>query len=160
MHGYGIKQILRGDGLDFWFPVEDASIYSALRTLLKQGLVRRAGTGRHGARPRHELYAITPAGRREYRRLLPVALAGLSPPEGAINAALAAEHDFEPDGLPATLRLREQAIAGRLETLESVARATPSALMVERERALLQAELRWCRSALALSAPPRKGGEL
>jgi len=148
MHGYGIKRILTGDGLNFWFPVEDASIYSALRTLLKQGLVRSAGKGRHGARPRHERFAITPAGRREYGRLLPLALAGVSPPEGAVNAALAAEHDFPQGGVDAALRQREQVVAARLQMLDAAARATPSALMVERERALLQAELQWCRSAL------------
>jgi DNA-binding PadR family transcriptional regulator len=157
MHGYGIKRILTGDGLNFWFPVEDASIYSALRTLLKQGLVRSAGKGRHGARPRHERFAITPAGRREYRRMLPLALGNVSPPEGAVNAALAAEHDFAEGGFCAALQQREQAVVARLKSLEASARATPSALMVERERALLQAELQWCRSAV-VSAPSHKGG--
>jgi len=159
MHGYGIKRILTGDGLDFWFPFEDASIYSALRTLLKQGLVRSAGTGRHGARPRYERFAITPAGRREYRRLLLLALGGLAGPDSAVNAALAAEHDFDPGAMAAALRLREQQVQARLHMLEAARKATPSRLMVERERALLKAELQWCRAALAVSAPSRKGGE-
>ena len=36
LHGYRIKRALDDEGLAFWFPVEFASIYSLLRTLVKQ----------------------------------------------------------------------------------------------------------------------------
>ena len=40
MHGYRIAKILSAPALAYWFHVEDASIYSMLRTLVKTGLAR------------------------------------------------------------------------------------------------------------------------
>ena len=63
MHGYRIKKILCAPELAFWFRLEDASIYSMLRSLVKQGLARPSGDEEGENRQTRSLYAITPDGR-------------------------------------------------------------------------------------------------
>lgn len=148
LHGYRIKKILGDPSLGFWFPVEDASIYSMLRSLEKAGLAREAGQEREGKRPNRVLYAITRSGRRALRERLQEAwLATRRGPE-AISAALAAADEFEDAEIAELLRDRLAAVAGRREELRRVAPGAPSRLLARREQALLEAELRWLRREL------------
>ena len=149
LHGYRIKKILSDPSLGFWFPVEDASIYSMLRTLEKEGLAREAAQERVGKRPSRVLYAITRPGRRVLRERLQEAwLVTRRGPE-VINAALAAADEFEDAEVAELLRDRLAAVARRREELRGVALGSPSRLLARREQALLEAELRWLRREVA-----------
>jgi DNA-binding PadR family transcriptional regulator len=147
-HGYSIKRALRGAGMAYWFPIDDASIYTALRTLVAQGWAAELAPERDGARPPRTRYAITRAGRVEYARLLAQALAQPETPHGLFPIALAAKADLDADVFRAGLDARLSALQDRLAHIKQHARDVPSALIVDRERALLNAEITWCRSVL------------
>jgi DNA-binding PadR family transcriptional regulator len=151
-HGYGIARTLRGEGMAYWFPIDDASIYAALRTLVAQGWARALRIERAGKRPARTRYAITPTGRVEYTRLLTHALTQPEPPHGLLPIALAAQPDLGAAAFAAGLAERAAALEARLTLLDAQQRAVPAALMLSRERALIHAELDWCRMALEHSA--------
>ena len=75
MHGYEIKKSLSDAGMRFWFGLEDASIYSVLRTLAKHGYAVASAPEQQGNRPARTRYEITTEGRRHYRQLLEQAYA-------------------------------------------------------------------------------------
>ncbi|WP_084959590.1 PadR family transcriptional regulator [Thermoactinospora rubra] len=83
MHGYEITQLVAENELDRWAPVLPGSIYHALTTLERDGLVRAEAEERTGDR-RRRIYAITPAGRTELEGLLLDVLA--QPPHGLQSA--------------------------------------------------------------------------
>jgi DNA-binding PadR family transcriptional regulator len=147
-HGYSIKRALRGPAMAYWFPIDDASIYNALRTLVAQGWATEQATERDGARPPRTRYAITRAGRAEYARLLTQALAQPETPHGLFPIALAARADLDNTTFQDGLVTRVAALESRLAHIAEHARDTPSALLVDRERALLTAEIAWCRGVL------------
>lgn len=143
LHGYRIKRALDDEGLSFWFPVEFASIYSVLRTLVKNGHAEEHGSQQEGARPERTLYAITRSGRAHYRELLERAWAEPDPPAERVQLALAALPDLPPERLAAALHARKQALVERLAQCEALQRAAPHPAMVQRTRALALAELDW-----------------
>lgn len=146
LHGYRIKRALEGDGLAFWFPVEFASIYSLLRTLVKQGHAEELGLEQEGARPERMLYRISRKGRVHYRTLLERAWSELDPPGERLLVALAALPDLPADRIEAALRARKRALTDRVAQCKAVARAAPEPAMVARTLSLTRADLKWLES--------------
>jgi DNA-binding PadR family transcriptional regulator len=133
-YGYEITKGLSDSGMRFWFAVEEASIYSVLRTLTRNGhaveqAVERADTGRPRVR-----YALTPAGRDHYTDLLRTAL------------SQAAGGDLDEVEVDELLDRRAGALTELRDQLEGQARSAPAAGIVDRRRALLDAELAWLRA--------------
>lgn len=152
-HGYGIRQGLTG--LETWFPIEDASIYSMLRSLQSSGLIKKLGTEKEGKRPTRTRYSITSAGRKEYQTQLRQALETLEPPDGLISLALAANTDLPEASFLEGLKARAMALETKLNVITQQARASPSVWMVERELVITRAELDWCKNLIAeLGANP------
>jgi DNA-binding PadR family transcriptional regulator len=145
MHGYRIKRILDDEGLRFWFPVEYASIYSVLRTLVGEGHVRVVALEREGQRPERTRYAITKAGRSHYADLLAAAWREPRSPAEPIQLALAAASDLDERRLVESLEQRIASLEARLTKLASLARSAPARAMVDRQLALTTAELAWAR---------------
>lgn len=143
LHGYRIKRSLDDAGLSFWFPVELASIYSVLRTLVKHGFAEAQDAEQEGARPERVRYAITRSGRAHYRELLERAWAELESPAERVQLALAALPDLPQPQLAAALHARKQALVERLAHCAALQRSAPHPAMVERTRAIAQAELAW-----------------
>jgi DNA-binding PadR family transcriptional regulator len=143
MYGYEIKKSLSDPGFAFWFPVEDASIYSALRTLAKHGYAVEAAVEQPGARPRRTRYAITAEGRRLYHRLLAEALATPVLSVGLVDVALAAGGDLDPTEIGVALSARAKALAELREDIEGARRAAPHPAIVDRNLGIVEAELRW-----------------
>src|SRR5262245_661179 len=145
-----------------WFPIHAASIYSMLRPLRKEGLVREGTTDRGSARPLRTPHAITKAGREELRRLLRRAWTELPAPGDAFHVALMSTAELDPDELASLLAARRTALVGRLAALEHDARALPSAGLASLERVRAQAEARWLDGLssrdLAPVSKPRGGG--
>ena len=145
-HGYDIKRILGDASLGFWFALEDAAIYSCLRTLVKHGYARVAGTGREGKRPPKTTYAITREGREHLRDLLRRAWVELPSAAEPIHLALAAESELPAHEIADLRRERGRRLRARLSGLDDKAeRAAPAREMATRLRALAEAELRWLR---------------
>jgi DNA-binding PadR family transcriptional regulator len=155
LHGYRIKKILDDDGLRFWFPVEYASIYAVLRSLVRGGHVEPVAVEREGQRPERTRYAITADGRRHLSELLERAWRELPAIGDPLGLALAARSDLEDESrVPELLAARRDALRERLATLDAQARSAPAAEMVTRQRALAEAELSWTDDLLT-----REGGE-
>ena len=143
LHGYRIQKILGDPGLSFWFRIEDASIYSMLRSLVKGGFARVLGEERKGQGPSRTVYRITPAGRKELRRLLDSAWRMLEPSRELFCAGLAVADELEAEEIRLLLAEREEALQRRRTRLDRVARSAPSGLLARREAALLDAEIAW-----------------
>ena len=141
--GYEIKKALTDDGMRFWFGLEDGSIYSVLRTLTKHGHAEIVATEQHGNRPTRTRYRITAAGRRHYRELLVEALATPALPVAAIDVALAAGGDLDPTVVGEALATRTKALHELLADAEAHRNASPASIIVDRNVALLSAELDW-----------------
>lgn len=69
-HGYEVRRELLSWHLEPVTNVGSGSIYSALRTLEKDGAIRSVGQHRQGGRPARTPYEITPMGEREFQGLL------------------------------------------------------------------------------------------
>ncbi len=143
LHGYRIQKILGAPQLAFWFRIEDASIYSMLRTLTKHGFARAEEDRRDGGGPQRTVYGITPAGRRELRRCLEATWRSLSGGRSPFLAALAAIDEFEAREIDALMNARKAALEGRRAELLGVERSAPSGLLARREAAMLDAEISW-----------------
>ncbi len=154
LHGYRIKKILDEPSLRFWFPIELASIYSILRSLVKAGYVETVAVERQGQRPERTRYAITREGRRHLAELLERAWRGLPSPADPFALALAARSDLDDERrVPELLRERIAALRERLLALDELERSAPAPEMAERQRALTRAELEWAQDLLE-----REGG--
>jgi DNA-binding PadR family transcriptional regulator len=149
LHGYRIKKILDDEGLRFWFPVEYASIYAVLRTLVRGGYVESVAVEREGQRPERTRYAITAAGRSHLAGLLERAWQELPPVGDPFALALAARSDLPDERkVPTLLTARLQALRERLARLNALERAAPAPEMVQRQRALAEAEAAWVEAQL------------
>jgi DNA-binding PadR family transcriptional regulator len=153
-HGYRIKKILEEETLRFWFPLEYGSIYAVLRSLVRGGYVEAVAVEREGQRPERTRYAITRSGRRHLEELLRRAWRELRSPAEPIQLALAAQPELEEAEAEELLGERVDALRERLRLLDELARSAPAREMVDRQRALTRAELRW---AERLVGTKRKG---
>jgi DNA-binding PadR family transcriptional regulator len=155
-HGYGLKKILEEETLRFWFPVEYGSIYAVLRSLVSGGYVEAVAVEREGQRPERTRYAITEAGRRHLEDLLRRSWRELRSPAEPIQLALAARPELEEEEVHALLGERAEALRTRLRQLDELARSAPAPEMVDRQRALTKAELKWAEALLRETAPPNR----
>jgi DNA-binding PadR family transcriptional regulator len=167
-HGYSIQRHLEESRVDTWADVRPGSIYQALKQLETEGLVEMRETAQTGHRVR-AVYAITEAGRAEFRRLL---LHVLEQPPRAfpsrLYTALTFLHVLAPDDALSAI----EALIPRLEaTIESwalgetikadaFAMPEPVRAVFANGRDHLEADLRLVRrlSAHLRSALPRTNG--
>lgn len=158
LHGYRIKKILDDESLRFWFPVEYASIYAVLRSLVRGGYVKTAAVEKEGQRPERTRYAITPEGRRHFSELLERAWRELPAVGDPLGLAIAARSDLEDESrVPELLSERRDALRDRLERLDASARSAPASEMVDRRRVLTEAELEWTENLLAKEGGSTRG---
>ena len=155
LHGYRIRKILAAPALAFWFRIEDAAIYSMLRSFVRQGLAREDGQERDGRRPSRTVFRITRPGRAALRQALIDAWQVVARDREPVCAALAAADEFEPDELRSLLCRRRAALSERQDTLKAVAAGAPSGLLSRREAALLAAEIAWIDTELSRSTARR-----
>ncbi|APB00689.1 PadR family transcriptional regulator [Nocardia seriolae] len=74
VHGYDVRRELLSWDADNWANVKPGSIYSALNTLERDGLISVEGVGQEGARPERRTYRLTPEGEKEFGEMLRVSL--------------------------------------------------------------------------------------
>jgi DNA-binding PadR family transcriptional regulator len=70
VHGYDVRRELMSWHAEEWASVAPGSIYSALKSLTKEGLIEVVGTGAVGNRPERTSYRLTTRGDQEFRELL------------------------------------------------------------------------------------------
>jgi DNA-binding PadR family transcriptional regulator len=143
LHGYRIKRILDDESFRYWFPLEFASIYSVLRTLVSSGHIKVVAVERDGRRPQRTRYAITRTGRAHLQDLLVLAWRELPSPADPFQLALAARSELTEEQIDELLEARIVALRNRCAALERLVRSAPATEMVTRQLSLNEAELRW-----------------
>lgn len=70
VHGYDVRRELLSWNVEQWANVAPGSVYSALKTLERDGLVEVAATDQRGGRPERTLYQVTPEGDKQFGMML------------------------------------------------------------------------------------------
>ncbi|MFK3836009.1 PadR family transcriptional regulator [Microbacterium sp. NPDC087868] len=149
MHPYEMVRLLRSRQDDRLLTITNGTLYHTVARLQKTGLIDEIGIDRDGNRPERTTYTLTDAGRDTViawvRRELP-----RTESETDFRIALAEAHNLERDDVTALLRERRSAlvdshVAHRDGLRAAHERGTPAQVLVEIERqeALLEAEVRW-----------------
>jgi len=70
VHGYLVRRELLSWNVDHWAHLNPGSIYHALRSLARDGLLEEVGTEAEGGRPARTSYRLTPDGDAAFLQLL------------------------------------------------------------------------------------------
>lgn len=150
VHGYEVRRELITWHAEEWANVAPGSIYSALKTLTKEGLVEVAGTDREGTRPDRTTYKLTPQGEHRMNELLRDTLWQVNTLVDPLVAAISLMSFLDRGELVAALEGRAAKIAGMVEhanralalidDVETPAHVKP---MMELMNARLISELEW-----------------
>ncbi|MFI9379610.1 PadR family transcriptional regulator [Kutzneria sp. NPDC052558] len=149
MHGYAIRQAAQLDRTELWTDVKPGSLYSVLKRMADEGLVRVARTERDGNPPERTVFEITEAGRAELVRQRDAALLDVRLRPDPVDLALQFTPDLSPDRLTTLFTVRRQAVAEQLAQFrrEQVTAAPDltglEPLIFEHCVARLEAELAW-----------------
>ncbi|MEV6767925.1 PadR family transcriptional regulator [Nocardia sp. NPDC051030] len=74
VHGYDVRRELLSWHADDWANVKPGSVYGALNTLQRDGLISVEEVGQDGARPERTTYRLTAEGEKEFGEMLREAL--------------------------------------------------------------------------------------
>ena len=152
MHPYRMQQMIKERGQDQLVNVAQRnSVYQSLDRLVRDGLVRPAGTARDGGRPERTVYEITPEGAATLRRWVIDMLPAPAREFPEFPAALAFAVILAPDEVRSLLAQRMAAQQERLDTITGQAPpGLPRIFLIEDEyrAALLTAEIAWLRNVL------------
>ena len=154
MHPYEMVRLLRARHDDRLITVTNGTLYHTVARLQRAGLLDEVGTDREGNRPERTTYTLTEAGREAVvagvRRSLP-----RIDREPDARVALAESHNLDRDDAVALLQERREALAASYVLHHDGLAAArtkgvpPQVLVeIERQEALLDAELRWLDSLL------------
>jgi DNA-binding PadR family transcriptional regulator len=152
MHPYRMQQVIKERGQDQLVNVAQRnSVYQALDRLVRDGLVRPAGTTRDGGRPERTTYEITDAGAVTLRRWVTAMLPAPAREFPEFPAALAFVAILAPAELRDLLARRIDEQEKRLAAIEG--QAPPGLARVfliedEYRIAMLRAELSWLRAVV------------
>ncbi len=155
MHPYEMVRLLRVRHDDRLLTITNGTLYHTVARLQKAGLLAEVGIDREGNRPERTTYTLTDAGRDAVLAWLRRELPRVDR-ETEFRVALAESHNLERDDVVPLLRERRDALvvshALHRDGLRAAHdRGTPPQVLVEVERqeALLAAELRWLDTLLA-----------
>ena len=154
MHPYEMARLLRLRRDDRLMKVTNGTLYHSVARLLEQGLIAEVGVDREGNRPERTTYTVTPAGSEVVldwvRRELPSAERSTK-----FRVALAEAHNLDRQEVIDLLRIRQVALEEEhalhaFGISDALTRGVPLQFLleIERQQALLDAELRWMRSLI------------
>jgi DNA-binding PadR family transcriptional regulator len=83
VHGYLVRRELMSWHADEWAHLNPGSIYNALRTMARDGILEEVGTETEGGRPARTTYRLTAKGEAEFLSLLREGLLNIAPYEPA-----------------------------------------------------------------------------
>jgi len=153
MHPYRMQQVIKERGQDQLVNVAQRnSVYQALDRLMRDGLVRAAGTTREAGRPERTVYEITDEGTATMHRWLTGMLPAPAREFPEFPAALAFLAVLAPARVRELLGRRIEAQQARLTDLRGQAPpGLPRLFLLEDEyrAAMLAAELAWLREVTA-----------
>lgn len=117
VHGYDVRRELMTWRLEEWTNVKTGSIYSALRTLEKDGLVEVTGRLRGDGRPERTEYVLTAEGDKEFNVLLREAWWRVQRPAEPLVPALCLMLNLPREELISAVRSRASQLEGQIEEL-------------------------------------------
>lgn len=154
MHPYEMVRLMRARHDDRLLTITNGTLYHTVSRLHRSGLIDELGIDREGNRPERTTYALTDAGRDAVVTWVRRELPRIDRPAD-FRIALAEAHNLEHLDVIELLRLRRVALlddhARHRDGLQKAReKAVPEQVLVEIERqeALLEAELRWLDSLL------------
>lgn len=150
-HGYQVRRELLGWRADTWAKIAPGSIYQALRTLSKHGLLEPVGTEAGERGPERTVYRMTPDGETEFFHLLRVAITDPGAGPESLNAAFAFLNLLTRAELPDLFGYRVRELRARLTTTGPdegsplIKKGTPPQIadLGRLYGAQLQAEIEW-----------------
>jgi DNA-binding PadR family transcriptional regulator len=154
MHPYEMVRLMRARHDDRLITITNGTLYHTVSRLHRAGLIDELGIDRDGNRPERTTYALTDAGREAVVAWVQRELPRIDRPAD-FRIALAEAHNLERPEAMELLRTRRAALVeDHARHLDGLAQArqknVPEQVLVEIERqeALLDAELRWLDSLL------------
>ncbi|WP_136056738.1 PadR family transcriptional regulator [Microbacterium sp. K24] len=155
MHPYEMVRLLRVRHDDRLLTITNGTLYHTVARLQRSGLIDEVGIDREGNRPERTTYTLTDAGRDAVIAWVQRELPKVDRP-AEFRIALAEAHNLERDDTVELLRARRAALVDdhvlhRDGLRKATAKGVPAQVLVEIERqeALLEAELRWLDTLLA-----------
>ncbi|PXX64236.1 DNA-binding PadR family transcriptional regulator [Nocardia tenerifensis] len=106
VHGYDVRRELLSWHAEDWANVKPGSIYGALNTLQRDGLIAVEGVGQEGARPERTTYRLTPEGEKEFGEMLRESLFSAEQPKNPYFAAVSLFPAAPKEDVVAALRSR------------------------------------------------------
>ena len=156
VHGYDVRRELRSWRAETWANVAPGSIYNALKSMARDGLVEVVGTDQVGGRPERTSYRLTAEGEREFGRLVREAFWAVAPSVDPLMPALSFIWTLRREEAIAALEHRIQALRGEAERarLEIARLDDPHsrdqvALMLDLAARRATAELPWAEELVA-----------
>lgn len=119
VHGYDLRRGILSWGAEEWANVAPGSIYNALKTLVREGLLEVVGTDRQGARPERTMYQLTAEGEKEFQQLLRENLWRSRSPNHPLHVGLAFFPLFPRDELAAAMRDRADELQAQVADCHS-----------------------------------------
>lgn len=161
VHGYALRRELTRWRVDAWTSLRPGSIYHALSSMARQGLLEALDEPdeRAGPRPARIRYRLTPAGELEYQRLLHHQWWSYRPLHDPFLVPLACVGDLPPAEAGAGLRHRAEVLRHSRDQLRDLmngdersatvrrpagGEATQVAAIYELVIARADAEIAWC----------------
>ncbi|HUJ61606.1 MAG TPA: PadR family transcriptional regulator [Kofleriaceae bacterium] len=150
IHGYEVRRELHTWRAEEWASVGPGSIYNALKSLTREGLLEVVGTKQVGGRPERTIYKITRAGDELLRTMLDEAWWEVRPLVDPLLAALSLLTLLPRDRVLAALEHRATVVRAMANQLDYFAASHDSSEnpdhvqeMMRLMRARLEAELPW-----------------
>jgi DNA-binding PadR family transcriptional regulator len=156
VHGYDVRRELVSWHVEEWASLAPGSIYNALKTLTKEGMIETAGTGQVGGRPERTLYKITPRGEQELSEILRDQLWTPRMPVDPLIAVVSLMGFLKRDELIAALEARASMITGNIshasfaiDAIDDVETPAHVKEMLRLINARVAAELAWSKAFIA-----------
>lgn len=154
MHPYEMIRLMRQRHDDRLAPITNGTVYHTVGRLQKLGLLAEIGVDRDGNRPERTTYALTDEGRALVPEWVRRELPRVDRPE-QFRIALAESHNLDRSEVLELLQqrrvaLRDQFTYHRDGRNQASERAVPAQYLIEieREAALIEADLRWLDSLI------------
>lgn len=153
VHGYDVRRELVSWHVEEWASLAPGSIYNALKTLTKEGMIETAGTGQVGGRPERTMYKITTRGEHDLAEILRDQLWTPRMPVDPLIAVISLMGFLKRDELVAALEARAAMIQGNIShsnfAIEAIDDVETPAHVIEMLRlinARVAAELAWSKA--------------
>jgi DNA-binding PadR family transcriptional regulator len=118
VHGYDVRRELATWRAEEWANVAPGSIYNALKTLARDGMIEIVGTDQVGGRPERTSYKLTPEGEKEFQILLRRTLWNVEEPIDPLAPGLSFMWVVPRAEMIAILRHRIAVVHGKVKGLE------------------------------------------